>query len=88
MRQTEALVKKLGTAKKDKPLSPEAALSDSYGKLAAQELSTKLGRTCRIVSGKKKGRIELEYYGMDDLNDLLEALAELKQRKTNGGNKA
>lgn len=82
VRQTEALTKKLAAQKKDKPLSPEAALSDSYGKLAAQELSTKLGRTCRIVSGKKKGKIELEYYGMDDLNDLLEALAELKQRKT------
>lgn len=82
VRQTEALTKKLAAQKKDKPLSPEAALSDSYGKLAAQELSTKLGRTCRIVSGKKKGKIELEYYGMDDLNDLLEALAELKARKT------
>ena len=87
VRQTESLVKKLNTAKKDKPLSPADALNDSYGKLAAQDLSTKLGRTCRIVSGKKKGKIELEYYGMDDLNDLLEALAELKQRK-NGGTKA
>ena len=87
VRQTEALVKKLSTQKKDKPLSPEAVLSESYGKLAAQELSTKLGRTCRIVSGKKKGRIELEYYGMDDLNDLLEALADLKHRKI-GGTKA
>lgn len=88
VRQTEALAKKLSTQKKDKPLSPEAALSESYGKLAAQDLSTKLGRTCRIVSGKKKGKIELEYYGMDDLNDLLEALAELKARKTNGGTNA
>ena len=35
-------------------------------------------RTCRIVSGKKKGRIELDYYGMDDLNDLLDALAVIK----------
>ena len=87
VRQTEALAKKLSAQKKDKPLSPEAALSDSYGKLAAQELSTKLGRTCRIVSGKKKGKIELEYYGMDDLNDLLESLAALKQKK-NGGEKA
>ena len=84
VRQTEALVKKLSTQKKDKPLSPADALSDSYGKLAAQELSSALGRTCRIVSGKKKGKIELEYYGMDDLNDLLEALAALKQRKSGG----
>ena len=84
VRQTESLVKKLAARKKSR--SPEAALSDSYGKLAAQELSTKLGRACRIVSGRKKGRIELEYYGMDDLNDLLEALAELKQKKRDGTN--
>lgn len=81
VRQTEALVKKLIGKKKEKPVSPEDALNESYGKIAAQELSTALGRTCRIVSGKKKGRIELEYYGMDDLNDLLEALAALRQKK-------
>ena len=34
----------------------------------------RLGRACRISQGKKKGKIEIEYYGMDDLNDLLEAL--------------
>lgn len=81
VRQTEAFVKKLIGKKKEKPVSPEDALNESYGKIAAQELSTALGRTCRIVSGKKKGRIELEYYGMDDLNDLLEALAALRQKK-------
>ena len=59
-------------------------IAESYGRLAAQELSDKIGRTCRIVSGKKKGRIELDYYGIDDLNDLLEALAAIKRRK-NGG---
>ena len=31
-------------------------------------------RGCKIVSGRKKGRIELEYYGVDDLNNLLDAL--------------
>ena len=87
VRQTEALVKKLNGKKKEKPVSQADALNESYGKLAAQELSSALGRTCRIVSGKKKGRIELDYYGMDDLNDLLEALAALKQ-KVNGGTNA
>ena len=38
-------------------------------------MGSSLGRGCRIVTGRKKGRIELEYYSMDDLNDLLEALA-------------
>lgn len=35
---------------------------------------------CRIVSGRKKGRIELEYYGVEDLNQLLDALHALKTK--------
>ena len=84
VRQTEALAKRLGTVKEEKKRTNEEIMAESYGRLAAQELSDKIGRTCRIVSGKKKGRIELDYYGMDDLNDLLEALAAIKRRK-NGG---
>ena len=83
-RQTEALAKRLGSTKEEKKRTNEEIMAESYGRLAAQELSDKIGRTCRIVSGKKKGRIELDYYGMDDLNDLLEALAAIKRRK-NGG---
>mgnify|MGYP007105438519 CR=1 FL=1 len=45
---------------------------------AARELGERLGRPCKIVTGKKKGRIELEYFGMDDLNALLEALHQMK----------
>ena len=48
-----------------------------YAAEAAKSLSTRLGRACRISQGKKKGKIEIEYYGMDDLNDLLEALEKL-----------
>ena len=84
VRQTEALAKRLNTVKEEKVPSNEELMAESYSKLAAQELSDTLGRTCRIVSGKKKGRIELDYYGMDDLNDLLEALAAIKKRR-NGG---
>ena len=84
VRQTEALAKRLNTVKEEKAPSNEELMAESYSKLAAQELSDTLGRTCRIVSGKKKGRIELDYYGMDDLNDLLEALAAIKKRR-NGG---
>ena len=49
-----------------------------YAAEAQKELSSKLGRGVRIVTGRKKGRIELEYYGLDDLNDLLDALATLR----------
>ncbi len=81
VRQTEVLAKRLGSTKEEKKRTNEEIMAESYGRLAAQELSDKIGRTCRIVSGKKKGRIELDYYGMDDLNDLLEALAAIKRRK-------
>ena len=38
-------------------------------------------RGVKIVTGRKKGRIELEYYGLDDLNDLLDALSLLKVKQ-------
>ena len=78
VRQTEALVKRL-TAKPPTKKQDDAE-AVNYTRLAASELTTKLGRGCRIVPGKKKGRIELDYYGMDDLNDLLDALALIKKR--------
>ena len=81
VRQTEALVKRLSNPKEERKPTNDELIAESYGRLAAQELSDKIGRTCRIVSGKKKGRIELDYYGIDDLNDLLEALAAIKRRK-------
>ena len=51
-----------------------------YAEEAARELGSSLGRGCKIVTGRKKGRIELEYYGLDDLNDLLDALHTLKKK--------
>ena len=86
VRQTESLAKKLSGKKKEKTATAEELLSESYGKIAAQELSSALGRTCRIVSGRKKGRVELEYYGIDDLNDLLDELAALRHKKDRGAN--
>ena len=76
VRQTELLVKKLTAEKPDKPAKD--ATSVDYAAEAARELGERLGRPCKIVTGKKKGRIELEYFGMDDLNALLEAQHQLK----------
>ncbi len=78
VRQTELLVKKLTAEKKDVPVP--AGITVNYAEEAAKELGGYLGRGCRIVSGRKKGRIELEYYGMDDLNDLLDALHAIRQK--------
>ena len=79
VRQTETLAKRLAAEKKAKR-SP-ATNQVNYAAEAQQSLSSALGRKVRIVTGRNKGRIELEYYGMDDLNDLLEALALLKQSR-------
>ena len=80
VRQTEALVKKLSAEKKpEKEPDPQRV---DYAAAAQRDLTSRLGRGVRIVSGRKKGRIELEYYGMDDLNDLLEALALLQVHKS------
>ena len=76
VRQTEQLVKRL-QAQKDEPEAQKPPAAVDYVAEAAKSLSTRLGRACRISQGKKKGKIEIEYYGVDDLNDLLEALESL-----------
>ena len=78
VRQTELLVKKLTAEEKDKPAVTTGGLEVNYAEEAAKALGTHLGRGCKIVSGRKTGRIELEYYGVDDLNNLLDALNALK----------
>ena len=80
VRQTEALVKALNTPKKEPKQAPKDPASVDYAAVAAKELGDKLGRRVKIVTGKRKGRLELEYYGVDDLNDLLDALSALKKR--------
>ena len=79
VRQTEQLVKKLTAPPKPEQPEPDG-LSVDYAKEAAKELGSRLGRGCRIVTGRKKGRIELEYYGVEDLNHLLDALHALKTK--------
>ena len=81
VRQTEALAKRMLAEPKEEPELPEPPKEVDYAAEAQQSLSSRLGRGVRIVTGRKKGRIELEYYGLDDLNDLLEALALLKTNR-------
>ena len=81
VRQTEQLVKQLTQPPKEpKPQKPDP-LGVDYAAVAAKELGDKLGRRVKIVTGRRKGKLELEYYGVDDLNDLLEALGKLNKHQ-------
>jgi len=79
VRQTEALVKRLQSEKKEKKEKDPDTVD--YTAEAQKDLSSRLGRGVKIVTGRKKGRIELEYYGLDDLNDLLDALSLLQVKQ-------
>lgn len=79
VRQTEALCKKM--AKLPKPAPQAAPLAVDYVAECEKELKRSLGRGVRIVDGKRKGRIELEYYGQDDLQRLYEVLQTLPGRE-------
>ena len=76
VRQTEALVKRHSAEKKEAQAKDPDEVD--YLAEAQNELKARLCRGVKIVPGRKKGRIELEYYGVDDLNDLLDALAVIK----------
>ena len=79
VRQTEALCKKMVKPPKEAP--KEAPVAVDYVAECEKELKRTLGRGVRIVDGKRKGHIELEYYGQDDLQRLYEVLQSLSGRE-------
>ena len=71
VRQTEALVKKLlAPGKKPAPKKDDAI----YVKALEERLTGRFNRKVHIVSGPRKGRLEIEYYGNEDLDALIRAL--------------
>lgn len=80
VRQTEALCKKLAKEPAEPP-APAPLPAVDYYQECARDLSRILGRRAKIVAGKRKGRVELEYYGLDDLQLLLDALESLGGKK-------
>ena len=82
VRQTEALCKKLLKEKAPEETPEPASLpAVDYYEECARDLSRTLGRRAKIVAGKRKGRVELEYYGLDDLQLLLDALETQRGKK-------
>ena len=76
VRQAELLCKNM--SKEPKPL-PQVQLRIDYIGECEKQLSKHLGRGVKIVNGKRKGRFELEFYGQEDLQNLLDTLMNLKK---------
>ena len=74
VRQAETLCKNM--AKEPAP-KKEPTIAVDYVAECEKNLSKQLGRGVKIVNGKRKGRFELEFYGEDDLQNLLDALMKL-----------
>ena len=76
VRQAEMLCKNM-----NRPPQPEkpVTLAVNYLEECEKSLSKHLSRGVKIVNGKRKGRFELEFYGDDDLQNLLDQLLSLKK---------
>ena len=74
VRQAELLCKNMG--KEPAPVK-EPTLAVDYVAECEKSLAKQLGRGVKIVNGKRKGRFELEFYGQEDLQLLLDALMKL-----------
>ena len=77
VRQAELLCKNLSKEPEPKKEAPVFAVN--YIGECEKNLSKHLGRGVKIVNGKRKGRFELEFYGQEDLQVLLDALMKLQK---------
>ena len=76
VRQTESLAARIlkeKTEKKPEPL-PQDPLAIDYAREVEKELETALGRRVKLTDGKRKGKIEIEFYGAEDRERLIENL--------------
>jgi ParB family chromosome partitioning protein len=76
VRQAELICKNM---EREPAPKKEVTLAVDYVAECEKSLSKHLGRGVKIVNGKRKGRFELEFYGQDDLQNLLDALMKLQK---------
>ena len=77
VRQAESLCKNM--AKPVAETQQQITLAVDYVAECEKSLSKHLGRGVKIVNGKRKGRFELEFYGPEDLQALLDALMKINK---------
>ena len=78
VRKTEALAAKLLKQPKQQALETDEIRVDYVAEVSSQ-LSKVWGRKVRLTDGRKIGKIEIEYYGAEDREALIELLSNLKK---------
>ena len=76
VRQAELLCKNI---EKQPPKEKPVTFAVDYVAECEKNLSKHLGRGVKIINGKRKGKFELEFYGQEDLQNLLDALMNLQK---------
>jgi len=78
VRQAELLCRNMAKEAPE-PKEEPVTLKVDYVAECEKQLSKHLGRGVKIVNGKRKGRFELEFYGPEDLQVLLDALMKIQK---------
>ena len=68
VRETEKLIQQLGQVKKEKEKPP---VNNPFYKAIQEGLQHLLGTKVQITQGKKKGKIEIEYYSEEELERII-----------------
>jgi ParB family chromosome partitioning protein len=74
VRETEKLVEQLKGEAKVRKRAMGSTIKSAHILAIEERLQQKLGTHVAVYHGKKKGRVEIEYYGNDDLTRLLALL--------------
>ena len=76
VRKAEQLAARIAREPRQVP-EESGEISVDYAAEISNELSKKLGRKVKLIDGKRNGKIEIEFYGADDREALIEKLLKL-----------
>lgn len=76
VRKAEQLAARIAREPRQTP-EESGEISVDYAAEISNELSKKLGRKVKLIDGKRNGKIEIEFYGADDREALIEKLLKL-----------
>ncbi len=76
VRKAEQLAARIAREPRQAP-EESGEISVDYAAEISNELSKKLGRKVKLIDGRRNGKIEIEFYGADDREALIEKLLKL-----------